>query len=165
MVFPTIYAGNKCSQRGNIYTSKTLSLERGELSTIDEPSGATSALNFQDLPCPPPSVQSEDPWFIIPGVPYRPLLSAPSQIWEIEESWSDCVTAQYNFFDPPIAVPSAPGLSDPNSIRHHHGPAKRSLRGVDAVPTLDGLSRTEADEYRQFRRTRRTQGPIQTAAP
>ena len=137
-MIPAISAGNSCSQRGKVFVDQTLPFASEGLSTIEKPSGSTLAFNFQDLPCPPPDVASNDWWFYNPSynptMPYRPLLSAPPEIWELDPSWSDCVTATNNFLDPPIAVMTTQGGFEGSSGGFRPPRRHRRARHAHAVP-------------------------------
>ena len=150
MVIPTISAGNTCSQRGGVYTHKTITLAQNELSTIERPSGSTLAFNFLDLPCPPASVASADWWLYNPSYnpirPYAPLLSAPPEIWGLDPSRSDCVTATNNFLDPPVVVRQVNGFSGGGDSR----PARRHRRGAHGHAHARAVV---------------PQGPVQTPGP
>ena len=140
LVIPTISAGNSNSQVGIIHTSVTMSFDEGQLSTIELPSRATNVFDLGDLPCPPASVASADWWLYNPSYnpdrPYRPLLSAPPGIFNIDPAWGNCVTAVNQGIDPPTALPTVTGLSGPD-VRH--GPPRMHRREpVHAHRVLQG---------------------------
>lgn len=113
LVFPTISAGNECTQVGNVYISQTLSFAPGALSTMVGTSGVVQPFNFEDLPCPPPDVAAADNWFYNPswnpGRAYSPMVSPPPEIFALDPAFADCVAAVYQGFDPPYPMPTQHG--------------------------------------------------------
>ena len=114
VIFPQISAGNSITQVGSVYTSVTISLAPGELSSIQGPDGPTKSFNFNDLPCPPSDVAAADSWFYNPEYnpsrAYAPMIAPPPQLFDLDPAFSNCVAAIYQGFDPPIALLSAAGL-------------------------------------------------------
>ena len=116
-MFPTISAGNACTRVGNIYYSQTMSFAPGALSTMVGTSDVAQPFNFNDLPCPPPSIASADSWFYNPsynpGRAYAPMISPPSEIFALDPAFKDCVAAVYQGFDPPFPFPTSGGAGGP----------------------------------------------------
>lgn len=131
IIVPAISAGNSYRQVGNTYSSVTLSLAPGDLSTIEGQDGATRAYNFADLPCPPTDIASRD-WYFYnpaynPGRPYEPRISIPPQVTYLDPAWSSCTTtARYQGFDPASALPPGNIISGPRPSR----PPRRFRRGA-----------------------------------
>ena len=140
-VYPSVYvvvnslsAGNANTQIGPKYASAIFSMLPGELSTIAGTAGPSAAavFNFADIPCPPPDVAAADIYFYNPAFnpdrPYMPRLLPPSQILNLEPSWSSCTfPANFQFFDPPSAFPSSNGPEGP-------GDKKREVSGPVVTP-------------------------------
>lgn len=138
VVFPAISAGNSCTQVGNKYTSVTMAFAPGELSTIEGPGGATKVFDFADLPCPPPEVAAADAYFynpkVNPGRQYSPQIAPPPGIWELDPAFKNCVTAVFQGFDPPRAIPPF-AEPNPSKMRHHGLPGiKRSAALAHQLP-------------------------------
>jgi len=113
LVFPTISAGNACTQVGKVYISQTFSFAPGALSTMVGTSGVVQPFNFADLPCPPPDVAAADNWFYNPsynpGRAYAPMVSPPPEIFSMDPAFANCVAAVYQGFDPPYPMPTYGG--------------------------------------------------------
>lgn len=127
VVFPSISAGNSCTQVGSKLTSVTMSFAPGELSTIAGPSGATKVFNFADLPCPPPDVASAGSCFYNPpGRQYSPQIAPPPAIWDLDPAFRNCKPALFQGFDPSRAFPL---ISRPRDvIQPGHGLPRRARR-------------------------------------
>ena len=129
IVFPTIIAGNTCSQVGNkSFTSITLTILPEELSTIEGKDGATKMYNFADLPCPPASIAAADSYYyypsLDPGMPYQPRISPPAALRKLDPAWQDCVMPGSQGWDP--ASPLAPAKT-PTSVNSNQHPPREAL--------------------------------------
>lgn len=123
-VFPNVYvvvnslsAGNSHTCIGSTYNSVVFTMKPHELSTIAGTAGPSQIFNFADLPCPPPEVAAADKYFYDPETnptrPYMPRIVPPSQILELNPAWKSCTfPANFQFFDPPSALPMADGGGD-----------------------------------------------------
>ena len=114
-----------------------MSFAPGELSTIEGKDGATRVFSFADLPCPPASVVSADSYFynssFDPGQAYEPRLAPPSEIFNLDPEWENCVPATNQGFDPPIALPPVFGPSDSDQSNRPLFPP-RDFFGRNAAP-------------------------------
>lgn len=148
IVFTEIKAVKANTPFGKSYMSVTLSFAPHELSTIEGTAGATKSFNFGDLPCPPPDVASADWWFYNPSYnptrTYQPRILPPTQIYNVDPSFSTCTfAATYQGFDPNNAVTAIHG---PIDNRHHHhrydGPPihRRNKKAGEQSPVLDRRS-------------------------
>ena len=106
-VFESISANDGCAQVGQTYAGLTASFAPGELSTIDDGTGATQVYDFKDLPCPPTGV------FLQPGEEYKPRIAAPQWLLNLDPAFSTCIAGRSQGVDPPTWVPVATGLDGP----------------------------------------------------
>ena len=111
VVFETIEAWDQCGSVGGRYTSITWSFAPGELSTIEGRGGPTKSFNFADLPCPPASVSSADWYNYKPGQPYKPVIAAVPQLFQLDSLFENCIVDIYEGYDPPYALTPAAVLA------------------------------------------------------
>ncbi|KAL8774898.1 MAG: hypothetical protein Q9203_006593 [Teloschistes exilis] len=130
IVIPELSAGNACT-RIAAYFSQTFTFGTGQLSTIQGPSSVTKEFNFADLPCPPPDIAADDIWFYNPAAnptrAYAPIIAPFQQLFDLDPAFHDCVVAENQGFDPPVALPVASG---PTLPKGRLGP----LRPRDVLP-------------------------------
>ena len=111
-------ASDGCNQIGTGYGPITRSFAPGELSTIVDGGHSTNVYNFDDLPCPPSSIE------VNPGETYAPLIAPPSFITELDPAFSNCIPGYSQGVDPPYAL-------IPESLR---GPKRRGLKTPEWGP-------------------------------
>ena len=97
IVFPSITATDGCRQIGTTYAGFTTTLRPGELSSIRD--GQTYSFNFNDLPCPPPSVHWTETG------PYTPTLAFPTLLRDLDPAWRTCTPGFNQGIDPFTALP------------------------------------------------------------
>ena len=104
-MFTAVSAVDNCRSTIAEYTSLTFSFAPGELSTGEPVRGPKAApFNFADLPCPPPSVVSANWYYYHPGMPYRPHIIPPPQIYQLHPHFSNCFAYPGSVYDPPFAL-------------------------------------------------------------
>lgn len=99
VIFPSIMASDGCQQIGKGYGPITTSFAPGELSTIGPGGLVTNVFNFDDLPCPPSSVD------ILPGETYAPLIAPPAFFWELDPAFSTCIPSYAQGVVAPVDPP------------------------------------------------------------
>ena len=95
VVYPSIWAEDRCGPHGGFYTSITWSFLPGQLSSLDS-HGYTRVFNETELPCRRKGYWSD-------GLYHPATLAAVPQLNMLEPSYKNCFVGYWQGLDPPFA--------------------------------------------------------------